>query len=78
MEAIGAALVVATFFGGIGYIVRTVMIERTKRLSMSNETPPEVHERLARIEARLSDIEARQHQLQATQEWQQKLLEHSN
>ena len=32
MEAIGAALVVATFFGGIGYIVRTVMIERTKRL----------------------------------------------
>ena len=54
------------------------MIERTKRLSMSNETPPEVHERLARIEARLSDIEARQHQLQATQEWQQKLLERSN
>ena len=54
------------------------MTERTKRLLAGKETPPEVHERLARIEARLSDIEARQHQLQTTQEWQQKLLERSN
>ena len=78
MEAIGAALVVATFLGGIGFIVRVVMTERTKRLLASKETTPEVHERLARMEARLSDIEARQHQLQTTQEWQQKLLERSN
>ncbi len=51
MEAIGAALVVATFLGGIGFIVRVVMTERTKRLLASKETPPEVHERLARMEA---------------------------
>ena len=78
MEVIGAVLVIATIFGGVGYIVRTVMTERTKRLSMSQETPPEVHERLTRMEVRLSDIEARQHQLQTTQEWQQKLLERSD
>ena len=71
-------LIITAIGGSTAYIVRTVMTERTKRLSLSKETPPEVHERLARIEARLSDIEARQHQLQATQEWQQKLLEHSN
>ena len=82
MEVISVLVLLVLLLTAIGgstaYIVRIVMIERTKRLSMSNETPPEVHERLARIEARLSDIEARQHQLQATQEWQQKLLEHSN
>ena len=78
MEAIGVALIVASIMGGVGYIVRTVVTERTKRLSMSQETPPEAHERLARMEARLSDIETRQHQLQTTQEWQQKLLERSD
>lgn len=78
MEAIGVALIVASIMGGVGYIVRTVVTERTKRLLASKETSSEVHERLTRIEARLSDIEARQHQLQTTQEWQQKLLERSN
>ena len=77
-EAIGVALVFAAIFGGSAYIVRVVVTERTKRLLASKETPPEAHERLARMEARLSDIEARQHQLQTTQEWQQKLLERSN
>ncbi len=78
MEAIGAFLVVATIFGGSAYIVRIVVTKRTKRLLASKETPPEVHERLARTEARLSELEARQNQLQTTQEWQQKLLERSD
>ena len=79
MEVISVLVLLVLLLTAIGgRPTSCVMIERTKRLSMSNETPPEVHERLARIEARLSDIEARQHQLQATQEWQQKLLEHSN
>ena len=68
----------AVIFIGVGYIVRTVMIERTKRLAASKETPPEVIEHLARIEARLDKMEARQDQLQTTQEWQQKLLERSD
>lgn len=68
----------AVIFIGVGYIVRTVMIERTKRLAASKETPPEVIEHLARIEARLDEMEARQDQLQTTQEWQQKLLERSD
>lgn len=68
----------AVIFIGVGYIVRTVMIERTKRLAASKETPPEVIEHLARIEARLDKMEARQDQLQAAQEWQQKLLERSD
>ncbi len=77
MEAIGVALIVASIVGGVGYIVRIVVTERTKRLLASKETSSESHERLTRIETRLSDIEARQHQLQTTQEWQQKLLERS-
>lgn len=68
----------AVIFIGVGYIVRTVMVERTKRLAASKETPPEIQEHLARMEARLNEIEARQDQLQAAQEWQQKLLERSD
>ena len=67
----------AVIFIGVGYIVRTVMVERTKRLAASKEMPPEVIEHLARIEARLNEMEARQDRLQAAQEWQQKLLERS-
>ena len=78
MEAIGVALVVASIVGGVGYIVRTVVTERTKRLLASKETRPEENERLARIETRLGEVEARQNQLQTTQEWQQKLLERSD
>ena len=68
----------AVIFIGVGYIVRTVMVERTKRLAASKETSPEIQEQLARMEARLGEIEARQDQLQAAQEWQQKLLERSD
>ncbi len=71
-------LLVTAIGGSTAYIVRTVMVERTKRLLGSKETPPEMNERLMRIETRLGEIETGQKELLAAQAWQQKLLERSD
>ncbi len=74
--ALAAAIVLFSIGGSVALIVWIGMREHTRQLqAQQTQPPPELMERLERLEARLGQIEEQQQQIQETQAWQQRLLE---